>query len=135
MAAPKQNTNARRWTEKRLNSYLSKIDKAAGNPKNLFLGKHLVRLKLYKDIWSYWKKKFEDDEDIMDRMDLVEGMFEVNLFNAALRSEIPASKAIMSLRNAHGWRNNPDKKQEPKVLKMHTGADKIQESRSVMKSA
>ena|GEM_PF-3349355 len=107
MAAPKQNKNGQKWTEKKVIQYLSRLEKAASKPRNLFIGQQLKKLKLYRDVWSYWKRKFQNNEDITEQMELIEGMFESNLFKAALHDEIPTRIGILSLRNAHGWRNNP----------------------------
>ena len=107
MAAPRQNTNGQKWTENTVLTYLSKLEKAASKPGNLFIGQQLKKLRLYRDIWSYWKRKFQNNEDLTEQMELIEDLFEVNLFNAGMRGEIPVQIAILSLRNAHGWRNNP----------------------------
>ena len=104
MAAAKGNRNAQKWTESRVLGYLSKIEEATKDKKILFLGQELVKLGLYKDIWRYWKNKYSYNEDIIEQMELIEGMFECNLFKAAINSEIPARIAIICLRNAHQWR-------------------------------
>ena len=104
MAAAKGNRNAQKWTESRVLGYLSEIEVAVQDTKILFLGQELVKLGLYKDIWRYWKNKYSYNEDIIEQMELIEGMFECNLFRAAINSEIPARIAIICLRNAHKWR-------------------------------
>jgi len=104
MAAAKGNRNAQKWTEVRVLRYLAEIETAVQDKKTLFLGQVLVKLGLYKDIWRYWKNKYSYNENIIDQMELIEGMFECNLFRAAINSEIPARIAIICLRNAHHWR-------------------------------
>ncbi len=113
MAAPQKNSNAKKWTEEKLLTYLAQIEQAASKPENLFLGKQLTELGLYKDIWAYWKHKFEDKDEIMEQIYLIETMFESNLFRAALFGEIPAHVAILSLKNAHGWSEYPTEMEEP----------------------
>jgi hypothetical protein len=112
MAAPKRNTNAKKWTESKVRLLLKDIEKIARRDKALFLGKTLEKLGLYRDVWSYWMRKFADNEDLMDEMDLIKTQFEVNVFKAALKGEIPARIGILTLRNAHGWRNNPARETE-----------------------
>jgi hypothetical protein len=107
MAAPERNSNAQKWTIERVAGYLSQLEKATEDKKVLFLGQELVKLGLYKDIWRYWKQRFGHIDEMLDRMDLVEMGFESNLFNAALKGEIPARIAIICLRNAHKWCENP----------------------------
>jgi hypothetical protein len=136
MAAPQKNLNAQKWTEESIIPYLSKMNKAAHRKKNLFIGQQLKKLKLYPDIWSYWKRKFSDNEDIMERMDLIEGAFESNVVNAGLYGDIPARVAILTLRNAHGWRNNPAREeQEIKVVKMDTASGKTERGENNAKRA
>jgi len=104
MAAAKGNRNAQKWTEARVLGYLAEIETSVQDKKTLFLGQVLAKLGLYKDIWRYWKNKYSYNEDIIEQMELIEGMFECNLFRAAINSEIPARIAIICLRNAHNWR-------------------------------
>lgn len=107
MPAAKKNTNAQKWTEKKVLKKLAKIKQAADDPKNLFIGQQLKKMGLYKNIWAYWKRKYKDNEDLLDQIDLVEGMYESNVYRAGCRREIPVRVCILTLRNAHGWRNNP----------------------------
>jgi hypothetical protein len=118
MAAPKYNKNNQKWTEKTVAPYLSRLEKATSVPGNLFIGEQLKKLHLYRDIWSYWKRKFQTKETIIEPMDLIETMFERNLFKAAMLGEIPARLAIFSLRNAHGWCNDPSKREAPDTMKV-----------------
>jgi hypothetical protein len=46
MAAPKNNKNASKWGEERVQGYLSQISRAANKRSNLFLGKVLEELGL-----------------------------------------------------------------------------------------
>ena len=103
MPAPKENQNAQKWTEKRVRYYLRRIDKAGRNPKNLFWGRILKKLGLYKDIWRYWRQKYGHIGQIAYAMDLIETIYESNLSMAALNRQIPAWLAMICLRNNHGW--------------------------------
>jgi hypothetical protein len=103
MAAPKNNTNARKWTEERVRGYLAEIKQAAQDPTELFLGKALEKLGLYRDIWLYWQRKFSDNEDLKEEMDVVKLRFEVNLFKAGMSGQMRAGTAIFFLKKIHGW--------------------------------
>jgi hypothetical protein len=107
MPAPKNNTNARKWTEERVYQYLSEIRKVAADPKELFLGQVLEKLGLYRDILCYWQKKFANNEDLMYEMELVKDNFEVNLVTASLKGQIAAPFAIMCLKANYGWSEDP----------------------------
>jgi hypothetical protein len=106
MAAPKNNTNARKWTEEKVRSYLAAIERLAQDPTELFLGKALEKLGLYRDIWLYWQRKFSDKEDLMEKMDVVKLRFEVNVFKAGMNGQISAGYAILCLKKIHGWSEN-----------------------------
>jgi hypothetical protein len=107
MAAPKNNTNAKKWTANKVWYQVSKVYKATKNPKELFLGQVLERLGLYKDIWAYWKRKYAANERIMYQMELIEQGFEVNVFKAGMEGRLPEKLAILILKNVYGWRDNP----------------------------
>jgi hypothetical protein len=109
MAAPEKNRNAQKWTETRVLSYLADIDLAATPREEMFLGRVLEKLGLYKDIWAYWKRRFEDNDLIQEKMDLIECRFECNLFASALKGEIDASFAIMILKQVYHWSEYPEK--------------------------
>jgi hypothetical protein len=118
MAAPKNNTNAKKWTANKVWYQVSKVYKATKNPKELFLGRVLEKLGLYKDIWAYWKRKYAANECIMYLMELIEQGFEVNVFKAGMEGRIPEKFAIMILKNVYGWRNNPKPEEEEKEIDM-----------------
>lgn len=107
MAAPKNNKNAQRWTHERVVYYLQELEKAANESGALFWGKELERLGLYKDVWAYWKRKFADDEELLEYMELIETMYEVKLVKAAFRGEIAPGAAIVCLKRIYGWSDKP----------------------------
>ena len=107
MAAPKNNKNAQRWTHERVMYYLQELEKAVKESEALFWGKELERLGLYKDVWAYWKRKFADNEAVLEYMELIETMYEVKLVKAAFRGEIASGTAIVCLKRIYGWREEP----------------------------
>lgn len=107
MSAPLLNHNAQKWSTETVKPYLNQMEEAAQNEDNLFIGQQLKALGLYSDIWAYWKKKFYRYESLIEHMEIIEGMFESNLFCAALLDKIPAHVAIISLIHAHRWRSYP----------------------------
>jgi hypothetical protein len=103
MAAPKNNKNASKWSEERVQGYLSQISRAASKRSNLFLGKVLEELGLYKDVWSYWQRKFAANEDMMEQMEMIKTQFEVNVFKAGMEGRLTERFAIMCLKRHYGW--------------------------------
>jgi hypothetical protein len=103
MAAPKKNQNASKWSEERVQGYLGQISRAASKRSNIFLGKVLAGLGLYKDVWSYWQRKFAANEDMMEQMEMIKTMFEVNVFKAGMDGRVTERFAIMCLKRHYGW--------------------------------
>jgi hypothetical protein len=106
MAAPRNNQNARKWTEARVLGYLAEIERLATDRRQLFLGRVLAELGLHKNVWAYWQHIFTDNEGLLYKMDLIKDRFEAHLYLAALKSEVPAAFAIMCLKANYGWRED-----------------------------
>ena len=107
MSAAIQNLYAQKWTPEVVKELLIKIELIAHDEDMPYLGYVLKRERLPRRAWSYWKKKFANDDDIMDHMDIIEGIFEVKMFDAAWRSKIPPAVAIFALKNNHHWTDRP----------------------------
>ncbi|CAM6001592.1 unnamed protein product [Sphagnum balticum] len=107
MAGTINNTNAVKWTTESVSACLIKIKAQARNPEAEYLTEVLTDLDISPRAWSYWKKKFEHDDDILDMISLIEGIFEVKLFKAALKGKIPPAVAIFGLKNNHHWTDRP----------------------------
>ena len=116
MGAPKRNRNAGKWTARMVGPYLTKMRRAASRKGNLFIGEQLVKMGLYRDVWSYWKGIFANNEAIMERMTSIEDRYEVNLFRAAVDGKIGCLPALLSLRHAHGWRDAHHKEARLKCM-------------------
>ena len=131
MSAPKQNQNAQKWTRAKILSQLHKIEKAATHPENLFIGRQLQRLGLRTGAWAYWKKISAGDGELLEYMDLIQQCYEVNLFTAACKGDVSPRVAILSLRNAHGWRNQPQA-EEPVMRVVHSGPGQEEERQELI---
>ena len=119
--------NAEKWTKGLVSEYLDLMRKDAVNEDVDYLGIGLIRQGLYIQIWAYWKKKFEDDDDIMEVMMLIESIFEARLVRGALRKEIAPAFAIFLLRNNHHWgaRSQGDKQETSTMPSLHLKADHV----------
>ena len=97
--------NAQRWTVESVTEHLLFIEKDAVTGDSLFLGKALAKRGLYRHIWSYWKRAFIDNEDMMAIMLNIETHFEAKLLEGALKKELSPSMAMMTLRYNYNWRD------------------------------
>jgi hypothetical protein len=104
MAAPKGNKNANKWTRERVIYYLNRVEKRGREGFSLFWGQELVRMGLYKDLWQYWRRRFGEDEQVIYQMDIIETLYEGNLFKAGLLGRMPAWLCMICLRNINGWK-------------------------------
>ena len=101
------NTYALKWTPEAVKDILGRIEQDIQTENIYFIGEAMARQKLSRRHWSYWKKKFAADEDIMEQMALIEGIFESNLFVGGLHGQLNTSVVIFALKNNHRWTDRP----------------------------
>ena len=118
MSAPAANTNAVRWTRQQTHDMLDQIEHLAWDETIHTLTQALLKLKSYKQLWSYWKKIWALDGDVMDRIYYIEQIFIHKLEEGALFKRLNPSACYFILRNNYGY----DSKTEPE-LPSHLIAD------------
>ena len=84
--------------------HLLNIEHEALRPETLYLVNALVNEGLYKEIWSYWKRKFNTNDDIKEKMLRIESIFEARLFIGGLKKELAPTVTIFGLKNNHKWK-------------------------------
>ncbi|MBS1683350.1 MAG: hypothetical protein JSS76_01255 [Bacteroidetes bacterium] len=99
------NQNASKWTREKTIQMLCKIEAVALHEYDLCytLTQALNKVRCYKQIWSYWKKKFEADEDIMDHIYFIESLFIEKLEHGGLFKRLNASTCHFILKNNYGY--------------------------------
>ena len=97
-----------KWTAERVMMNLMEIMKSAKDPNVLYLGQALERQGLYSQIWSYWRKVFFKNDDILEAMLQIDTIFESKLYVGALRKELSPWVAIFSLKHNHKWCDRPE---------------------------
>src|ERR1700741_1748289 len=97
------NKSAERWTRDKTILYLSKLEECINEHNPIYLSHALLYVGLYNDIWSYWKEKWADDEEIYDHMMMIRQHFEVRIFNAVLRKAVQTGVALFALKVHYGW--------------------------------
>ncbi|MBS1684494.1 MAG: hypothetical protein JSS76_07060 [Bacteroidetes bacterium] len=103
MAGTIGNINAAKWTRDLTWSYLDRIEDLAWDESITTLSQALLRVRCYKQLWSYWKKKWEQDGDIMDRIYYIEEIFTNKLEEAALYRRLHPSACYFILRYSYGY--------------------------------
>jgi hypothetical protein len=105
--------NARKWTAEIVNKHLDAIEKEANEGFTPFLSSALRKQGLYKQVWSYWRRIFADDDDMIERMLVIDTMYESKLVTMALEGVISSSMAIRALKFSHKW--GQEERQERKM--------------------
>lgn len=108
MAAEKGNTYAEKWTKETVMPLLERIEDLARSSDEgapLYLGGALAEVHLYRDVWAYWKEKFESDEQVFRSIKKIEQLFEQKIYEGALKGDLVASVSIFGLKNNHSWKD------------------------------
>ena len=128
MAAPKENTNAEKWTIEEATKFFNDAMELSINEGRDydFIGEIARDLKQYKEIFGYLSEKFTSLKPLHNR---IISNCEANCFYNGKKSNIVPSLAIMNLKSNHGWtdRNDitsKDNELKPTVIKVgYTDAD------------
>jgi hypothetical protein len=102
----KKKPNAQKWTLERVSGHLDKIELAVQEEYCFFLGTALKRQGLHKHVWSYWKQIFADNDDLIERMLLIDSRLEVKILDAAMKGVLPKTLVIRTLKCVYGWNAN-----------------------------
>ncbi|MBS1619591.1 MAG: hypothetical protein JST76_13795 [Bacteroidetes bacterium] len=111
MSAPAGNTNATRWTHQQTHDMLDQIEELAWDESIHTLSQALLKVKGYKQLWSYWKKTWALEGDIMDRIYYIEQIFINKLEEGALFKRLNPSACYFILRQNYGY----DSRAEPEL--------------------
>ena len=109
--------NAEKWSLHIVWNVLGLIKEDAENGKIYYIGMALARRGGYKQLWKYWKKKFRNNEDITERMLMIESIIEAKLVQAVMDKKVPAGIAMFILKHKYGW--NESELDEPVDLAPH----------------
>ena len=112
--------NAQKWTAEVVKAHLDQIERDADVGPSFFLNRSLARLGLYKQIWSYWQRTFQHDDDIMEQMLLIETIFESKILEAAMKKEIAGPVAALTLKFNYNW-NHRNYNTVPAINKNYQG--------------
>lgn len=107
MGAPEGNKFAEKWTRDEVLTRLWDMEITAKEEDCLYIGTLLVKYNLYKEIWSYWKDKFKDDDEVFQPIKKIEQVFENKLFSGGLTAKYNPAIVIFGLKNNHKWTDQP----------------------------
>jgi len=119
------NKYAEKWTAEAVKDCLARIEEEANKEDTNFLGTALMRLRISRRSWSYWRQKFMYEEEIIEQMELIDEIFESKLSEGGLNGTLKTGMVIFCLKNNYGWsdkRQNeqseigPPQQKEPLVV-------------------
>lgn len=103
--APKENTNAEKWTLNESLSFMQLALKTAKDEGYDFIGEVASHLDTYREIFVYLKDKFPECNTLYKRL---EQQCESNCFSHAKKGDIVPSLGIINLKSNHGWTDRMD---------------------------
>jgi hypothetical protein len=112
MAAPEGNTNASKWTLDATLKALEKIEYYAEEERIYTLRKALLLSGVYSGVWSYWKKKWADNEEVMEKICFIDEIFVDKLMDGAITKRLHFGACMFALRVNHGMSDKPLKEGE-----------------------
>jgi hypothetical protein len=117
MPAPACNTNASKWTLEKTQETLAIIEEQSKQYSRLFLTEVLDYAGIHRNTWQYWYTKWADNEEIIERMQLIDQRFEMKILQGAAYRKLNAGFATMLLKSKYGyveerWKREKGKKGE-----------------------
>jgi hypothetical protein len=126
MAAPDGNTNASKWTLQATLETLKTIEFHAEDERIYTLRKALLFAGVYQGVWSYWKKKWADNEEVMEKIYFIDEIFIDKLMDGAITKRLHFGACMFALRINHGISDKPLKegeKEREEKLPVHLEQD------------
>ncbi len=109
------NQYALKWTPEITLETLHRVNAEARKEETHYLTMALDALGLNRRAWRYWKQKFINDDDILDLIDIIEGVFEAKLFVGSLMGKVHPTTAIFGLKNNHHWSDHHEAQPSAKM--------------------
>ena len=92
-----------KWNLENTNALLTEIEAQAKKDSVIFFSKLLKDLNVSRGVWSHLKKKWKDDEDMMDRIYLIDQCFENKLVSGGLLGTLDERSVMRILRQKYGY--------------------------------
>lgn len=105
MAAPKENTNAEKWTLEESEKFMNEALELSKNKDYDFVGEIAKELNQYHHLFSYLRDKFPE---LKSQYKKIYSNCEANCFFNGKKQNITPSMAIMNLKSNHQWTDRVD---------------------------
>ena len=98
--APKENTNAEKWTIEQANELFDKALDLSLQKEYDFIGEVARDLGTYRDIFIYLSKRFPE---LKDKHSLILSNLEANCFTHTKKGDINTAVGIVNLKSNYNW--------------------------------
>ena len=98
--APKENTNAEKWTIETATEFMTKAVELSKSYDYDFIGEIAKELDSYIDVFDYLVEKFPELKRLKTKM---KRNCEVNCFSNIKKENINTAAGIINLKSNHGW--------------------------------
>lgn len=98
MSAPFGNANALRWTPEKTEKLITDIEAIADDPSILYLGQALSLFHTSTRQWHRLKGYYAGQDDLLERMEAIEQVFEARLITGALTGRLKGNMVQFILR-------------------------------------
>ena len=98
--APKENTNAEKWTFEQANELFDKALDLSLQKEYDFIGEVARDLGTYRDIFTYLSKRFPE---LKDKHSLILSNLEANCFTHTKKGDINTAVGIVNLKSNYNW--------------------------------
>ena len=114
MAAPKENTNAEKWSIEEADLFMSEALELSRDRDYDFIGELARDLNQYHHLFLYLKDKFPE---LTNTYNKIKSNCEANCFFNGKKQNIVPSLAIMNLKSNHNWTDRVDTTSKGNELK------------------
>jgi len=121
MSAPKENTNAEKWTIEEATKLFDDALELSKQEDYDFLGEIAKKLNSYIDVFDYLVDKFPELKELKKQ---IKRNCEANCFSNSKKGKINTAIGIVNLKSNHGWTDRADltsggeKISTPKVMEV-----------------
>ena len=103
MPAPTGNTNAEKWNPEKTIELIENVESLLKNEEVYYLGQALGQSGAYAELWSRLKRKYQHDEDIYDRMMVIDQLFEAKIVGGSMTGKYHFGTAQLVLKSKYGF--------------------------------
>lgn len=128
--APKNNTNAEKWTIEAATETMTKAVELSRENEYDFIGEVAKEMGTYHEVFTYLKDKFDELKPL--HKELLSNC-ETNCFSNGKKGSINTAMAIVNLKSNHGWTDRVERVSENINHNTEISKEEVQDIRDKLK--